>query len=132
VIEEYHKAMKTGCGIELAQFTTGRALRASIAVQSVVATQLLRLRDLARASDATTRPATDVVETEYVEAASVWRFHEPRPLSVHDFFRAVAKLGGHLDRTHDGPPGWLVLWRGWTKLQLLVDGARGARQRTCV
>ena len=133
IIEEFHKAQKTGCGIELPQFTTGPALRAAIAVQSVVATQLLRLRDLSRRPDAATRPATDVVDVEYVEAVSLWRFNEVRdPLTVHDFFKALAKLGGHLNRKGDGSPGWLVLWRGWTQLQLLVAGARGARRRQCV
>ncbi|HSU65268.1 MAG TPA: IS4 family transposase [Tepidisphaeraceae bacterium] len=133
VVEEYHKAMKTGCGIELPQFTTGPALRATIAVLSVVATQLLRLRDLSRRSDAAAVPATQVIDGEYVEAVSLWRFNQIRAdLSVRDFFRALAKLGGHLNRKHDGNPGWLVLWRGWTSLQLLVAGARGARRQTCV
>lgn len=132
VIEEYHKAMKTGCGIELPQFTTGAALRASIAVLSVVATQLLRLRDLARGPNATTQPATQVIDDDYVEAVSLWRFNEVRELNVHDFFKALGKLGGHLNRKHDGSPGWLVLWRGWTKLQLLVAGAQGARRRQYV
>lgn len=132
VIEEYHKAMKTGCGIELPQFTTGPALRAAIAILSVVATQLLRLRDLSRGSNATTQPATQVIDVEYVRAISLWRFDEVRVLSVHEFFLALGKLGGHLNRKHDGSPGWLVLWRGWTKLQLLVAGARGARRQTCV
>lgn len=133
IIEEYHKAAKTGCGIELPQFTTGHALRVAIAVQSVVATQLLRLRDSSRRDDATTRPANDIVDPEYVAALSAWRFKEVRPdMSVHDFCLALAKLGGHLNRAHDGPPGWLVLWRGWTKLQLMVDGARVARIMTCV
>jgi hypothetical protein len=133
VIEEYHKAQKTGCGIELPQFTTSHALQNVIAMQSVVATQLLRLRDLSRRRDAATRPASDVVDREYVEAMSMWRFKQMRPaMSVYEFCRALAKLGGHLNRTQDRRPGWLVLWRGWTKLQLLVEGARGARIRGCV
>jgi hypothetical protein len=133
IIEEYHKAQKTGCGIELPQFTTGHALQVTIAILSVVATQLLRLRDLSRREDARTRPASVVVDREYVEALSIWRFREVRAeMSVHDFCRALAKLGGHLNRAQDRAPGWLVLWRGWTKLQLLVEGARGARLRRCV
>jgi hypothetical protein len=133
VIEEYHKAQKTGCGIEDPQFTTGHALRAAIAIQSVVATQLLRLRDLSRREDAATRPAKDVVDGEYVDAMSVWRFKEVRAeLSVHEFCRAMAKLGGHMNRTHDRAAGWLVLWRGWSKLQLLVEGAHAAMIRRWV
>jgi len=133
IVEEYHKAAKTGCGIELPQFTTPHALQVTIAVLSVVATQLLRLRDLSRGDDATTRPATDVVDQEYVTALSYWRFKKiVLHLSVHDFCMALAKLGGHLNRKHDGPPGWLVLWRGWTKLQPMVDGIRAARMMSCV
>jgi hypothetical protein len=78
IIEEYHKAAKTGCGIELPQFTTSHALQVTIALLSVVATQLLRLRDLSRRDDAATRPATDVVDQEYVTALSYWRFREVR------------------------------------------------------
>jgi hypothetical protein len=133
VIEEYHKAQKTGCGIELVQFTTGPALRATIAILSVVAIGLLRLRDLSRQDDAAHRPAAEAVDPEYVHAVSLWRYRQARPdLSIHDFFMALAKLGGHLNRRHDHPPGWLVLWRGWTKMQLLVLGARAARHERCV
>jgi len=133
IVEEFHKAQKTGCGIELVQFTTGPALRASIAMVSVVATQLPRLRDLSRADDAAGRPATEVVDERYVEAVSRWRFGAARAdMSVRDFFMALAKLGGHLNRKHDGPPGWLVLWRGWTKMQLLVEGAVAVRGGRCV
>jgi hypothetical protein len=133
IIEEYHKAAKTGCGIELPQFTTSHALQVTIGVQSVVATQLLRLRDLSRREDAATRPATDVVDQEYVTALGYWRFKQVRlDMSVHEFCMALAKLGGHLNRTHDSAPGWLVLWRGWTKLQPMVDGIRAARMMSCV
>jgi hypothetical protein len=133
IIEEYHKAQKTGCGIELPQFTTGHALRSTIAILSVVATQLLRLRDLSRKENAVALPATRIMDLPYVEALSLWRFGAVRAdMNVRDFFMALAKLGGHLNRRHDGAPGWLVLWRGWTKLQLLVAGAQSERQRRCV
>jgi hypothetical protein len=125
LVEEYHKAQKTGCGIELPQFTTRRALEASIAMLSVVAVQLLRLRDLSRRADADTRRADQVVDESYVEVLGLWRFKEPRPsMSVKEFLYALARLGGHLGRAGDRPPGWLVLWRGWQDLQRLVDGAK--------
>ena len=44
VVEEYHKAQKTGCQIEDLQFTTEQALQPMIALLSVVATVLLNLR----------------------------------------------------------------------------------------
>jgi hypothetical protein len=121
MIEELHKAQKTGCGMELPQFTTRKALEVSIAMLSVIAVQLLRLRDLSRQDDE--QPASDVVDPQYVEALSLWRWKEAKPnLSVKEFMYALARLGGHLGRRSDRLPGWLVLWRGWTELQRLVEG----------
>jgi hypothetical protein len=133
VVEEFHKAMKTGCGVEEQQFTTLKALQVTLGLLSVVAVQLLLLRDLSRRQDARTRPATDIIDATYVDLLSLWRFKSLRPeMSIHEFCRALSKLGGHLNRTHDKDAGWLVLWRGWTKLQLLVEGAQAAERRRCV
>jgi hypothetical protein len=134
VVEELHKAMKTGCGMELMQFTTRKALEVGIAMLSVVAVQLLRLRDLARQDDEAggggdaAVTAVDVVGPEHVEALSLWRWQEVRPdLTAREFLAALGRLGGHLGRRGDGPPGWLVLWRGWTELQRMVEAIRLVR-----
>ena len=42
-----------------------------------------------------------------------------------------ARLGGHQNRKCDGHPGWLVLWRGWMKLQAMLDDYLAARLRKC-
>jgi hypothetical protein len=128
VIEEYHKAQKTGCAIEDLQFTTSAALTPMIALLSVVAVTLLNLREASRRPDAQTRPATDWVDARYVAVLSAWRYKKVRPdLSIHDFFYAVARLGGHQNRKRDHRPGWLVLWRGWMALQHMVDGAEALK-----
>ena len=36
--------------------------------------------------------------------------------TVSDYLYAVARLGGYLSRTHDLPPGNMVLWRGFNRL----------------
>jgi hypothetical protein len=124
VIEEYHKAQKTGCAIEELQFTTSAALSPMIALLSVVAVSLLNLREASRRPDAQQRPATELVDARYVAVLSAWRYRKVRKdLSVHDFFYALARLGGHQNRKRDHRPGWLVLWRGWMALQHMVDGA---------
>jgi hypothetical protein len=97
IIEEYHKAQKTGCGIENPQFTHADRLQPMIALLSVVALTLLNLREISRREDARTRPATDVVSEEYVALLSAWRHGKPRSdWTIHDFFYALARLGGHL------------------------------------
>jgi hypothetical protein len=127
VLEELHKAQKTGCAIEDPQFTYVERLQPMIALLSVVAVGLLSLRDLSRDARLRDLPATIVVDEEWVDILSGWRYDEVRPLTVREFFLALARLGGHQNRKGDGPPGWLVLWRGWMDLQRMVAGAHAAR-----
>ena len=132
VVEEYHKGMKTGCGVEELQFTSVKRLQAAIALLSAVALTLLDLRDASRREDAKTRPATTVVSHDYVAVLTAWRYGEVRlKISVHDFYYALARLGGHQNRTQDKRPGWLVLWRGWLKLQAMLDGYLAAKRQCC-
>jgi hypothetical protein len=132
IVEEYHKAQKTGCQIEGMQFTATARLEPAIALLSVVAVTLLNLRDASRRPDAKTRRATTILAPDYVEVLSLWRYREIREaLSVHDFFYALARLGGHQNRKSDHQPGWLVLWRGWTKLQAMVEGYAAAKRAKC-
>jgi hypothetical protein len=131
IIEEYHKGMKTGCGIETLQFDTPEAAEPAIALLSAVATTLLRLRDAARAPDADRRLAREVVDGVYVEAlASCYPGRLKSNATVLTFYMHVARLGGHQNRKGDGLPGWLTLWRGWTKLESVVTGFTG-RPTTC-
>jgi hypothetical protein len=132
IVEEYHKAKKTGCQIEDLQFTTTDRLKPALALLSVVAVTLLMLRDASRHADATTRRATTILASDYVTVMSLSRYGKVREnLSMHDFFYALARLGGHQNRKSDRRPGWLVLWRGWTKLQAMVEGYAAAERTKC-
>jgi hypothetical protein len=132
IVEEYHKAQKTGCQIEDMQFTTIARLEPAIALLSVVAVTLLNLRDASRRPDAKTRPATTILAPDYLTVLSLWRYREMRErLTVHEFFYALARLGGHQNRKSDRHPGWLVLWRGWTKLQAMLEGYATAKRTKC-
>ncbi len=132
IVEEYHKSQKTGCQVEDMQFTTTARLEPAIALLSVVAVTLLNLRDASRRPDAKTRPATTILAPDYVDVLSLWRYRKIRKdLTVHDFFYALARLGGHQNRKSDHRPGWLVLWRGWTKLQAMCHGYAVAKEIKC-
>lgn len=129
VVEEFHKAKKTGCGVESLQFDTLGALEPAIAVISVVAAKLLRLRDAARQPNADTRPATEVVDPIYVD--TLHAYYGDRlgcNPSVLKFYMLVARLGGHQNRKCDGLPGWITLWRGWMKLEQQVRGFEHGRR----
>jgi hypothetical protein len=128
--EEYHKAQKTGCRVEDLQFRTEQALQPMIGLLSVTAVMLLNLRQAARRPDAEERKATQVVAPIYEEVLRGWRYKKPREeMSVYEFYLAVARLGGHMNRKADGFPGWLTLWRGWQKLEIMVAGVEIDRQR---
>lgn len=131
MVEEYHKAKKTGCQVENLQFRTEAALQPMIALLSVVAVLLLNLRQAARRPEAKEQPATEIIEPLYEEVLRYQRYpkSEHPPLTVWEFTLALARLGGHMNRRADGVPGWLTLWRGWQKLQHLVDGVKIERRR---
>ena len=132
IVEEFHKAQKTGCQIEDLQFTAVDRLQPAIALLSAVVLTLLNLRDASRQPDAQTRLATTLLSHEYVEVLSWWRHRKlRRDTTVHEFHLALARLGGHQNRKRDHRPGWLVLWRGWMKLQIMLDGYLAAQHQKC-
>jgi hypothetical protein len=119
VIEEFHKALKTGLKVEDLQLSTGARLMAATALMSVVALRLLDLREAARHSP--NAPAADShlseVELEVLAAATRRELKTLREVTL-----ALGRLGGHLNRKGDGLPGWQTLWRGWQRLQEMVIG----------
>lgn len=133
VVEEYHKAMKTGCGVEGLQLRDEGRLEPVVALLSVVSVALLQLRQAARGPEADTAAATAVVPALFVRVLSAWREGRARDdMTAAEFCLALARLGGHLNRKSDGPPGWLTLWRGWADLRLMVQGVEALRCLRCV
>jgi len=130
VAEEYHKAQKTGCGIEGPQLRRAERLEPLLGLLSVVAVGLVQLRDQARRDEAAPRPAAEVFPGLAVEVLSRHRYGERRELSVREFLYALARLGGYQERPKAGPPGWQVLWKGWGELQAMARGAALMRQKT--
>ena len=124
IIEEYHKGMKTGCRIESPQFTTEARLQPAIALISVITLTLLSMRDASRRPDAKERKARQIISADYIAVLSAWRHGKiKKDWSIHDFYFALARLGGHQNRKNDHPPGWQVLWEGWKELQAMLCGA---------
>jgi Transposase DNA-binding/Transposase Tn5 dimerisation domain len=125
LIEEFHKGLKTGLKAESLQLETSHRLMAAIAVMSVVALRLLDLRELGRRLPEADAAASGLDgEEREILGAAVGR----ELTTVAAVLLAVGRLGGHMNRRNDGMPGWITLWRGMTKLRLLVEGARLARE----
>ena len=124
LIEEFHKGLKTGLGAERLQLEQGESIMAAVAVMSVVALRLVDLREQVRLH--ADRPAHESGLTAL--EIEILRVRLKRAITtVGDVGLAVGRLGGHLNRTGDGMPGWITLWRGMQELRLLVEGVRLAR-----
>lgn len=123
LVEEYHKALKTGCRVLDRQLKTAGRLEAMVALMSVAAVRLLRLKSLART--APDIPAQRVVPRVWLQMLKLARngLDRVHDLTVGQFYREVAKLGGFLGHKGDGEPGWITIWRGWEKLNNLVKAA---------
>jgi len=127
LIEEYHKALKTGCATTRHELRTASRLEALVGLLTVVAVRLLALKSAARAEP--DRPAAEVVPRLWLHMIRAARknMRQPQNLTIYQFYRELAKLGGFLGRKHDGEPGWITIWRGWEKLNTLVRGAQLAK-----
>lgn len=124
MIEEFFKALKTGCAFEKRQLESYQTLTNALGIFLPIAWHLLLLRHDARANP--DEPADRVLSPTQIRVlrARVPKLMPPTP-SAADALRAVAYLGGHFIKR---PPGWLVLGRGLEKLLDLEAGwllARG-------
>lgn len=122
IIEEYFKALKTGCAFEARQLTTFEGLVRALAIFIPMAWRLLVLRHLGRAAQPLSvghcfDPEQLLLLRKLLDHR---RYHLPPDPTVRDAMMGIAALGGHI--TNNGAPGWLVLGRG---LSRFLDAERG-------
>lgn len=127
-IEEFFKALKTGCHFEKLQLESGAALMRALAIYASVAWRLLVIRWMDR--NLPDAPATAVLSATQLLVLRAVMQERKRPLpaepNAHDALMAIAALGGHLKR--NGPPGWLLLGDGFRTLLVLEQGWLAAAQ----
>lgn len=125
MVEEFFKALKTGCAYEKRQIEDLHGLRNVLALFAPIAWQLLLLRSEARR--APEQPASAVLTPTQLD---VLRAFARKPLpdnpTARDALLAIAALGGHLRR--NGEPGWQTLGRGYEQLLTLVQGWSAAKE----
>lgn len=114
LIEEYHKCLKTGCAIEKRQLNSANALVTLLGFFAVVAVRLLQLRQISRSHPQL--PAQHFVPPIMLNILVARLGLLSKNLSIGEFWKYVARLGGFLGRKNDGLPGWQTLWRGFSRL----------------
>jgi len=120
MVEVFHHIEKNGCKEEARRFETAARMEACLAILSLVAVRIFQLRTALTAQpDA---PAPQVATEDEIQVVCAFHKLAADTLTVRDFVRGVAKLGGFLGRKHDGEPGVLTLWRGYQRLQDLIQG----------
>jgi hypothetical protein len=120
MIEDYFKALKTGCALEKRQVESYDALCKVLALFIPIAYRLLLLRGLERAQP--TAPAETgftATELHIMSKAPSNQGMKPAVTMQHALLH-LARLGGHL--RNNGPPGWQTLGRGYEKLLTLKLG----------
>lgn len=119
VIEEFFKAIKTGCAYEARKLEGERSLHNLLALTIPIAHYMLALRSLSRA--ATDAPAAQVVTPMQLLVLRSLQPKLPKAPTAREVLLGIAALGGHLK--HNGEPGWQSLYAGAKRLFALVEGA---------
>lgn len=129
LIEEYHKALKSGANVEASQLESAQALQSLLGILAVAAVRLLNLKLWANHQpqqriNAQTLGAEELslLAVEFGEPSGGWTYRNT--------LVAVARMGGFLARKNDGSPGWITIWRGWQRLTTMAQGVRALRSST--
>jgi len=119
LIEEFFKALKSGCAMEKRELESLHTLTNALALCVPIAYQLLALRHLARSTPNV--PASRVLSTAQIAIlqAKARLAHDP---TAEQALVALAYLGGHYVPFSRKTPGWRVLARGMERLLDLEDG----------
>lgn len=121
LIEEYHKALKTGTGIEQSQLSTRGGLERLLGMLAVVALWLLNAKllcvnhpDEPVSGEGIGEEVLMLLGAAYGKPEGGW--------TNRTVLRGIARQGGFLARRGDGAPGWITIWRGWQNLMMMCAG----------
>lgn len=124
-VEEYHKILKSGCQVERYRLAA-EGMKPLLGFLSVIAAGLLRVTYLQRTQPE--MPVEAVLNSGHIQVLKAKSSRLPKTLTIGWAVESIARLGGYLEHRRKTPVGIQVLWRGWAKLQDLVEGWQLANQ----
>lgn len=126
LIEEYFKALKTGCAYEERQLESKETLLNALALLLPAAWQMLAMRTLSR-SNAEAPAAELLTETQLNVLRHISeRVKLSAQPTIREALLAIAGVGGHIK--NNGEPGWIVIHRGMQDLLAACVGWSAAKE----
>jgi hypothetical protein len=119
LIEELHKALKTGCMFEKRQLESFESITSLLALCYPIACELLRVRWRARQPGLLASEVLRPTLLACLKAHPKARKHSENP-TAEEALAVIARLGGHLK--HNGPAGWETLAKGYMHLLAFEGG----------
>jgi hypothetical protein len=122
LIERFHYVLKSGCKVEELQLQTAESLQKAIATYSIAAFKIMQMVYQSRE---TPNVSCEVVlmkeewQTLYMVHHKINKLPE-QPPTLREAIAWIGRLGGHLGRKSDGPPGLKTVWRGYQRLMDFV------------
>lgn len=118
LIERFHYVLKSGTRIEELQLKRASSLQKAIHVYSIAA---MRILQLVYQSRGTPDVSCEVALTKQQWSVLYMLMHHsnvlpPLPPTLYQAVTWLGKLGGHLGRKSDGPPGLKTVWLGYQRL----------------
>lgn len=115
-IESFHKILKSGCKAEASKLRTADRLVNLIAVFCILSWRIFWTTMMNRS---TSKAPASIAFTD-TECRLLDRLIPDKPRSgkksLASYITKLARLGGHLARANDPPPGNTVMWRGLVRL----------------
>ena len=118
LIERFHYVLKSGTRIEELQLKQAASLQKAIHVYSLAA---MRIMQMVYQSRATPHLSCEVVLTKEQWMVLYMLIHKKaelptKPPTLGEAVEWIGKLGGHLGRKSDGPPGLKTVWLGYQRV----------------
>ena len=130
LIERFHFTLKSGCKVEELQLQQRDRLLKALATYSIVAWRLMSMTYQARLNpEASCEVLLEPAEWRLLRRKFVPKSRSKKPPTLRQAMLWIAQLGGFLARKGDGEPGVKTLWRGYTKLHHLLEGAQLVSRR---
>lgn len=126
-IEDYHKAWKSGAGVEELRLQSKENLERAGSILAFIAVKLLQMREIALSRPEELKqdiPVTHLLTTDEWQVLWMTIKKSRPPKKIPDIkwaYTSLGKLGGWYDSKRTGIVGWNTLWKGWFRLMDKVE-----------